>query len=228
MSGTSTVTDPPKSRSYTTLREKFVSLMDDKRKALFDELLVLGREEAKYAARYFCLAGEEYKSHEELAQEEDPPKGGNTAWRNISVVSVICYLDPTHQASKQAMAHADAIQQWVLRKRDEQFDTHEQAEQLEKLKEFGISALPEDMSPRYLDFYVDLLTAWRKNEFAELSGHPRLMCLLATRWGFEDGHFYTLEEIAGVQELTRERIRQMEEKALRLLGIKSRPRRGEK
>jgi RNA polymerase primary sigma factor len=54
---------------------------------------------------------------------------------------------------------------------------------------------------------------------------PREARILRLRFGLKDGHSYTLEEIGDKFGLTRERIRQIEKKALRRLRHPARSRR---
>jgi RNA polymerase primary sigma factor len=51
---------------------------------------------------------------------------------------------------------------------------------------------------------------------------PREERIIRMRFGFEDGNSHTLEEVGQVFEVTRERIRQIEAKALRKLRHPSR------
>jgi RNA polymerase primary sigma factor len=54
---------------------------------------------------------------------------------------------------------------------------------------------------------------------------PREARILRLRFGLQDGHYYTLEEIGNRFGVTRERIRQIEQKALRRLRHPRRSRR---
>ena len=63
-----------------------------------------------------------------------------------------------------------------------------------------------------------------KEQIAEVLGTltPREAKVLALRFGLEDGQSHTLEEVGTVFHVTRERIRQIEAKALRKLRHPSR------
>jgi RNA polymerase primary sigma factor len=64
----------------------------------------------------------------------------------------------------------------------------------------------------------ELLQEMVKARFMEMvqsiKAAPRDKMILSLRLGFEDGHSWTLEEIAGVFEVTKERVRQVTEKCL--------------
>ncbi len=218
----------PRGRTgYLVQKTKFFELLAGKEKELFDELFRLGREEASYAARYFCINGEPEKTHGELVKEGTFPSIGVEGWAIVCASAILRYLDPAFPVSKHTAMHAQNIRSWVLKHRDVAADSQERQRRYEdvltKIQAVGISQLPKAMPERYYNFYLELARAWDKNKFAELKQHARLASIIGTRWGFEDGCFYTLEEIADVEQITRERVRQIEQKALKLLGVIAKP-----
>ena len=70
-------------------------------------------------------------------------------------------------------------------------------------------AAARDMLREQLDKVLDTLT-------------PREVMILRLRYGLEDDHYYTLEEVGQRFNVTRERIRQIEAKALRKVRQPSR------
>ncbi|HQK74474.1 MAG TPA: sigma-70 family RNA polymerase sigma factor, partial [Clostridiales bacterium] len=81
--------------------------------------------------------------------------------------------------------------------------------------------IPDDDTPAPADAASMLLL---KEQIAEVLGTltPREAKVLALRFGLEDGQSHTLEEVGTVFHVTRERIRQIEAKALRKLRHPSR------
>jgi len=196
-------------KKYLGQKKKFLSMLADAtRKKLFEELLVLDREEARYTARYFCLNGEQYKSYRVLLREGDFPSIKTVTGAVHSIASILRYLNPAYAVSDQAAKLADDIGRWVPQVRGS----------VVKLRERDI-ALPEGMPKWFTNFYTELARAWEKDRFAALSKQPRHACILTTRWGFEDGRFYKLDEIAEVEGVTKAYIGRMEKEAFQLLGL---------
>jgi RNA polymerase primary sigma factor len=78
----------------------------------------------------------------------------------------------------------------------------------EAIEDTTLAPPPEEVSQRMLREYIDqamtILT-------------PRERDILEMRYGLQDGHTHSLEEVSTIYHLTRERIRQIEVKALRKL-----------
>ncbi|MBR4728148.1 MAG: sigma-70 family RNA polymerase sigma factor, partial [Clostridia bacterium] len=81
--------------------------------------------------------------------------------------------------------------------------------------------IPDDDAPAPADAASMLLLKETLNEVLKTLT-PREAKVLALRFGLEDGHPHTLEEVGSRFGVTRERIRQIEAKALRKLRHPSR------
>ncbi|MBR3781315.1 MAG: RNA polymerase sigma factor RpoD [Clostridia bacterium] len=84
--------------------------------------------------------------------------------------------------------------------------------------------IPDDDAPAPADAASMLLLKEQLNEVLKTLT-PREAKVLALRFGLEDGHPHTLEEVGSEFGVTRERIRQIEAKALRKLRHPSRSKR---
>ena len=84
--------------------------------------------------------------------------------------------------------------------------------------------IPDDEAPAPADAASMLLLKEQLNEVLKTLT-PREAKVLALRFGLEDGHPHTLEEVGSEFGVTRERIRQIEAKALRKLRHPSRSKR---
>ena len=70
---------------------------------------------------------------------------------------------------------------------------------------------------RFIEEYALVHRAWQIDELSELTVSDAERSILVERYGLEDNTFKTLEEIGSVRGITRERVRQLEESALRKL-----------
>lgn len=102
-------------KGYSTQRSKFIELLTEEKRRLFDELIELKRKEALYAARYFCLNNEPVKSHKELVPELLSRKGVYSGI--VCVSSILRYMDPTFPVSNVAALRAGSMVRWVARKK---------------------------------------------------------------------------------------------------------------
>ncbi|MBR6786021.1 MAG: sigma-70 family RNA polymerase sigma factor, partial [Clostridia bacterium] len=84
--------------------------------------------------------------------------------------------------------------------------------------------IPDDDAPAPADAASMLLLKEQLNDVLRTLT-PREAKVLALRFGLEDGHPHTLEEVGSEFGVTRERIRQIEAKALRKLRHPSRSKR---
>lgn len=197
-------------------QREFLVKLESEQKALFDELVQMGFHAAILTARYFCLRDEEFKPQREVAQEVDFPtllQGPISAYIN----SVFCYLDPTFKAAKRAVAIAGAMRQRVVRLRA---ILAEAASREEMAKRLGLNHLPEGMPLSRLDVLEAVVKASKDRDFGYFAYRcPREHEVVALRYGLSDGKYRTLEEIGQRLGVTRERIRQLEEKAFAELGI---------
>lgn len=181
--------------------------------ALFEELISMGFEDAVIVSRYFCLKGETGITQRKLGIEF----GGPNTYISLVINSVLHYLDPSFEASIQAQRRSSGIKSRVCRTRILIGET-------EKMKEFlsslGISALPEGMPMSHVDTLEVIHMARQSGKLESLYlKNPRAYEILCSRWGIKDGRFRTFEEIGKTYSVTRERIRQIQQKAFVELGI---------
>lgn len=83
-------------------------------------------------------------------------------------------------------------------------------------EQYHLADMLEDMSMTP----VDQVSHQLQRKYIEQAMHvlnPREQTIIEMRYGLKDGHSYTLDEVSVVFKLTRERIRQIEVKALRKL-----------
>ncbi len=201
---------------YYRQQQDFLLRLSGEQKALFDELLRLDFHVAHLVARYFCLRGEEFKPQHDVALEVDFP----TLWDSVisaRIHSVFYYLDPTFRASKRPRRMAETMRARVVSLRE---ILAQAANREEIAKQLGLQALPSNLPLSRLYVFEAVVQTSQRQAFQRLlKEYPRWYRVLTLRYGLEDGVYRTLEEIGEMMDVTRERIRQVEEEAFDWLGI---------
>ncbi len=200
---------------YRSQRDFLLGLQGEQ-KALLNELLQLEFHTALLVARYFSLQGEEFKTQRQVAIEVDFPtllQGPLSAYIN----SIFCYLDPTFKAAKKAISIAETMRCRVARLRT---ILAQAASRQEIAQRLGLEQLPDGLPLSRLDLLEAVVSASRKVEFQDFAlRYPREHKLIVLRYGLSDGKYRTLQEVGQHFGVTRERIRQLEERAFAVLGI---------
>lgn len=205
----------PRATSYERHRRFFWYLRGEQR-VLFDELLAMGLESAQMAARYFCLAGEEYVPLYAIS-EMHGVKGDSLASQNIG--AVIHYLDPNFKTGTDSMRRSRCIAQRVERLRPILRSAQIREE---RLRAAGGTRLPEGLPLWRFEVYLDLVRAEADGRLAGLAAaRPSAWKAIRFRFGMDgESRYRTLAEVgAMLGNLTRERARQLEQRALMLLEI---------
>jgi RNA polymerase primary sigma factor len=95
--------------------------------------------------------------------------------------------------------------------------------------DFGNATYNDVIGDKKSEFEDDILQTVYNNEVLECVNklNKRQKTIIMLRYGFKNGIFYTLEQVGNILNLSRERIRQLEEKALKKLRICIEERRNE-
>ena len=195
-------------------KKAILKSLDPSKKALLDELLQMGFIEAKVVVRYYCLDGKDQVSQRVVGKEMGL---GSNSYISLLVNSTLAYLDPTCVLSNQATDRARGIKSRVLRVRDLLAQAEKMTEYLTRL---GIDKIPEGMPMSHIDTLEALCAVWKTRAIEVLKEKDqRSYDMLCLRWGFADGKYHTLHEIGQMYGVTRERIRQLQERSFSSLGI---------
>lgn len=194
---------------YRAQRDFLVTL-DSERQALLDELFGLGWMEVEVVRRYFCLNDEQYVPSHELAKQHGISAGA----LHVYAGTVLYYLDSAFEVSKQSIAKIPMLEKRVEQERERLQNVESQKEELLK---HGLEKVPIGMPLRFIKEYALVYRAWCIDELSEMTVAESERAVLVARYGLEDNTFKTLEAIGETRGLTRERIRQLEAKALRKL-----------
>ncbi len=197
----------------------FFKNLQGEQKQLWEELRMFSFEEAEIAARYFCLDGEDYLPQRVLAEQYGFEYSNTQISTRIN--AVLFYLDASFVVGARSRQFARAIKARVGRLRIGLTQTHTIASlRQEAAKRLGLQELPEKLPLSRLETFEELVKRSRNGKLKWLKTyHERLYKIVVLRYGLSGGRYRTLEEIGQSEYLTRERIRQLEEKALVLLGI---------
>lgn len=205
------------SPSYAGQRN-FLKSLTGEQKALFEELLALGFEEVRMAARYYCLDGGDYiPQHVVAAEYGYGDKNNSLVSRKIN--GILLYLDPGFQTGKDSRDWTERLKARVTRTR-----AVVEKENYREIfcRELGVDHLPEGLYPSQFEEYRTVVMAHQVGKVEALRSHDsRYVEILKMRFGLDGGRVRTLQEIGDLFGITRERIRQLEEMALELLGIAS-------
>lgn len=203
-------------KNYHVNRQFFLNLTTEQKK-LLDELDRLGSDVVSIARRYFCLDGENYVSQEDLGEMLGYSKRCGNRLVSCKINALLQYLDKNREASIVSAQYVERISNKVTKTRARD---QKKAEFECTLKALGISSLPKDLPLVRLEFYGTLYTFYKNGKVAPLAtSFPSGYEVLMSRYGLEDGRYKTLQEVGTSRGLTRERIRQIEETALRKIGI---------
>jgi hypothetical protein len=205
-------------------QRRFLQTMSGEQRALFDELLALGFEQATMVARYFCLAEEDYIPQRLLATEYGYANGHSAIVSSI-LLSVLWYLDDTMKVGEDSMRRGRSIRRHVLRLRPMLASAERRVQLAEDL---GVPRFALTLPIARLDVFAALVRLYRDGRMASLLLH-REYEMLVLRFGLDDLQapvYRTLLEVGerldnlrGDGGVTRERARQLEESALSKLGI---------
>jgi hypothetical protein len=214
---------------YYAAQQQFMKEMSGEQKALFDELLLMGFEFAQIAARYFCLNDESFMTQTSVA-EMFGYSAQSFGLISEGITGVLRYLDPMFVTGDSAIAIAGRIQRKVERLRA-QYGRLEQlemvmarmAQELVALTGREDIKLPTSLPLYRFDRYKCILKAsldGSLEKFSLGSETNRKAChVVMFRYGLQDGKYHTLEEIGKTMQVTRERIRQLEEIVMEKLQI---------
>ncbi len=205
---------------YDTQRRFFLELAGEQ-KILFDELLAMEFEAAQMTARYFCLQNEKYVGQLTVAVEYG--YSAATQGHASSMISaVVLYLDPEFKANKDSVRIARNLKQNVERLRREYGELLEVGKIITRMNEEVVrltgdptSKVPSKLPIARFESYKVLVMAKMNGRLEWLQyHHPRHYEAVTLRFGIFDGTFKTLEVCGTIMNLTRERIRQLEDETL--------------
>ncbi len=209
-----------RSVSYEAQRN-FLLGLDPTKKALFDELLTYGFEEAEMAARYFCLKGEPFIGQKEVATEFGYAGRIANSYVCKKIITVLTYLDPVQFvgcASQSAQGRLNALKHQVETARAASQEVEKQQEILARL---GIERFPEKFIFGHLNELEAVHMARKDGRLASLKArNERLYKIVSERYGLEDNIFRTYRELGPLHEVTWQRAHQLIQIAYELLGIK--------
>ncbi len=197
----------------------FLRNIQGEQRQLLDELRFFGFEELEITSRYFCLNNEEYLPQRVIADQFD--LNGRESEVSEQINAVLYYLDPTFEAGYVSRSRAYSMRHRIERLRMALKQTHDIVLLRQNLAEnLDLPKLPDKMPLGKFGIFEALIKCSRTGKLDWLKTiDEKLYRVLVLRYGLNDYHYKTLKEVGDIEGLTKQRIDQLEEKALALLGI---------
>lgn len=202
----------------------FLLNLDGEQKKMFDELIMFNFRSAQMAARYFCLANEEFIYQRQVGDLFGLPTSVSLSDMSIRIYSVLHYIDPTFDVTADARVKALSIQNKITKLRKAVESAHKNQEKLAAIMASTQRPIPAGIPAAYIDIYEEIAIAYGSKEMEFLRDSPKkryrmIYKALLCRYGLISNRFTTLRQAGALLDLSCERIRQLEEEGLGLLSI---------